>query len=136
MNEPSVFNGQEVSMPRDALQHDDVQHRKLHNVYDDYIHMATSDGPVKRGDGKDRPEWMVERNVVSWNAMIMGYAKAGYCVPARVLFDEMPRKDVISWISTVTGYAQAAQYKDAIRLVEEMMVAKIKPDEITVASDL
>ncbi|KAL3637867.1 putative glucan 1,3-alpha-glucosidase [Castilleja foliolosa] len=55
MNEPSVFNGPEVSMPRDALHYGDVEHRELHNAYGYYFHMATADGLVKRGDSKDRP---------------------------------------------------------------------------------
>ncbi|KAH0682858.1 hypothetical protein KY290_023382 [Solanum tuberosum] len=55
MNEPSVFNGPEVTMPRDALHHGGVEHRELHNSYGYYFHMATSDGLLKRGDGKDRP---------------------------------------------------------------------------------
>lgn len=55
MNEPSVFNGPEVTMPRDALHHGGVEHRELHNAYGYYFHMATADGLVKRGDGKDRP---------------------------------------------------------------------------------
>ncbi|KAJ8563163.1 hypothetical protein K7X08_031615 [Anisodus acutangulus] len=55
MNEPSVFNGPEVTMPRDALHHGGVEHRELHNSYGYYFQMATSDGLLKRGDGKDRP---------------------------------------------------------------------------------
>lgn len=55
MNEPSVFNGPEVTMPRDALHIGGVEHRELHNAYGYYFHMATSDGLLKRGDGKDRP---------------------------------------------------------------------------------
>ncbi|XP_075478258.1 putative glucan 1,3-alpha-glucosidase [Primulina tabacum] len=55
MNEPSVFNGPEVSMPRDALHYGDVEHRELHNAYGYYFHMATSDGLVKRVEGKERP---------------------------------------------------------------------------------
>ncbi|KAH7520541.1 hypothetical protein FEM48_Zijuj08G0154900 [Ziziphus jujuba var. spinosa] len=55
MNEPSVFNGPEVTMPRDALHEGGVEHRELHNVYGYYFHMASSDGLVKRGDGKERP---------------------------------------------------------------------------------
>ncbi|KAE8694113.1 putative glucan 1,3-alpha-glucosidase [Hibiscus syriacus] len=55
MNEPSVFNGPEVTMPRDALHLGGVEHRELHNAYGYYFHMATADGLVKRGDGKDRP---------------------------------------------------------------------------------
>ncbi|KAL1346992.1 hypothetical protein HN51_020517 [Arachis hypogaea] len=55
MNEPSVFNGPEVTMPRDALHIGGVEHREVHNAYGYYFHMATSEGLVKRGDGKDRP---------------------------------------------------------------------------------
>ncbi|KAH7566935.1 hypothetical protein ACOSP7_023641 [Xanthoceras sorbifolium] len=55
MNEPSVFNGPEVTMPRDALHLANVEHRELHNAYGYYFHMATADGLVKRENGRDRP---------------------------------------------------------------------------------
>ncbi|KAK3211426.1 hypothetical protein Dsin_016132 [Dipteronia sinensis] len=55
MNEPSVFNGPEVTMPRDALHLGNVEHRELHNAYGYYFHMATADGLVKRENGRDRP---------------------------------------------------------------------------------
>ena len=55
MNGPSVFNGPEVTMPRDALYYGGVGHREPHNAHSCYFHMATSNGFVKRGDGKDRP---------------------------------------------------------------------------------
>ncbi|XP_023512658.1 probable glucan 1,3-alpha-glucosidase [Cucurbita pepo subsp. pepo] len=55
MNEPSVFNGPEVTMPRNSLHQGGVEHRELHNVYGYYFQMATAEGLVKRGDGKDRP---------------------------------------------------------------------------------
>ncbi|QHN97596.1 putative glucan 1,3-alpha-glucosidase [Arachis hypogaea] len=55
MNEPSVFNGPEVTMLRDALHIGGVEHREVHNAYGYYFHMATSEGLVKRGDGKERP---------------------------------------------------------------------------------
>jgi alpha 1,3-glucosidase len=55
MNEPSVFNGPEVTMPRDAIHDGHVEHRELHNAYGYYFHMATSAGLIKREDGKDRP---------------------------------------------------------------------------------
>ena len=32
-----------------------VGHREPHNAYSYYLDMATSNGFVKRGDGKDRP---------------------------------------------------------------------------------
>lgn len=39
MNEPSVFNGPEVTMPRDAIHpFGDVEHRDIHNMYGYYVH--------------------------------------------------------------------------------------------------
>ncbi|KAL0452529.1 UNVERIFIED_CONTAM: putative pentatricopeptide repeat-containing protein [Sesamum latifolium] len=48
----------------------------------------------------------------------------------------MPERDVISWTSMITGYCQANRHDDAITLFQEMMAAKVKPDQITVASVL
>lgn len=33
MNEPSVFNGPEVTMPKDCIHHGDWEHRDIHNIY-------------------------------------------------------------------------------------------------------
>uniref|UniRef100_A0A0C9RX54 Probable glucan 1,3-alpha-glucosidase n=1 Tax=Wollemia nobilis TaxID=56998 RepID=A0A0C9RX54_9CONI len=55
MNEPSVFNGPEATMPRDALHYGDVEHRDVHNAYGYFFHMATADGLLRRGSGNDRP---------------------------------------------------------------------------------
>ncbi|KAL3834533.1 hypothetical protein ACJIZ3_009269 [Penstemon smallii] len=57
------------------------------------------------------------------DSMVKGAAKSGDLVAAKKLFDKMPTRDVISWTCMITGYAQ-------------MMVSKINPDEITIASVL
>ncbi|KAL4422944.1 hypothetical protein ABPG75_009141 [Micractinium tetrahymenae] len=60
MNEPSVFNGPEITMHKDNLHAGGAEHRDVHNVYGYFYHMATADGLRKRGfeewgpDG-DRP---------------------------------------------------------------------------------
>jgi len=61
MNEPSVFNGPEVTCPRDAVHphggtgvKGGVEHRDLHNMYGYYVHRATFEGLAKRVEG-DRP---------------------------------------------------------------------------------
>lgn len=79
---------------------------------------------------------MRERNIVSWNALIVGYAKVGNLTSAQKLFDNMPKRDVISWTSMITGYSQARQFSDAVKLFQEMMAAKVKPDKFAVASVL
>eukprot|EP00002_Diphylleia_rotans_P014810 TRINITY_DN287_c0_g2_i1.p1 TRINITY_DN287_c0_g2~~TRINITY_DN287_c0_g2_i1.p1 ORF type:complete len:902 (+),score=170.73 TRINITY_DN287_c0_g2_i1:48-2753(+) len=56
MNEPSVFNGPEVSMGLDNLHFSDSEHREIHNMYGFYVHMASFDGLVQRhADKNDRP---------------------------------------------------------------------------------
>lgn len=55
MNEPSVFNGPEVTMPRDAIHpYGNVEHRDVHNMYGYYVHRATFEGLADRSPG-DRP---------------------------------------------------------------------------------
>merc|ERR1719362_1587897 len=53
MNEPSVFNGPEISMPRDNLHrchgdNFDTEHREVHNVYGFYHHQASVEGQLLR----------------------------------------------------------------------------------------
>lgn len=56
MNEPSVFNGPEVTMHKDALHYGQVEHRELHNVVGLEFHKATAMGLIKRSPGdSDRP---------------------------------------------------------------------------------
>ncbi|XP_073783864.1 neutral alpha-glucosidase C isoform X4 [Danio rerio] len=55
MNEPSVFNGPEQTMPKDALHHGGWEHRELHNLYGFYQHMATFEGLLTRSGGTERP---------------------------------------------------------------------------------
>ncbi|XP_066107837.1 neutral alpha-glucosidase AB isoform X2 [Saccopteryx bilineata] len=55
MNEPSVFNGPEVTMLKDAQHYGGWEHRDLHNIYGFYVHMATADGLVQRSGGVERP---------------------------------------------------------------------------------
>ncbi|XP_018592971.2 neutral alpha-glucosidase AB [Scleropages formosus] len=54
MNEPSVFNGPEVTMHKDAV-HGAWEHRDLHNLYGFYVQMATAEGLIQRSEGKERP---------------------------------------------------------------------------------
>nr|XP_020652990.1 neutral alpha-glucosidase AB [Pogona vitticeps] len=55
MNEPSVFNGPEVTMHKDALHYGGWEHRDIHNLYAFYVQMATAQGQVQRSGGIERP---------------------------------------------------------------------------------
>nr|XP_055056776.1 neutral alpha-glucosidase AB isoform X1 [Misgurnus anguillicaudatus] len=54
MNEPSVFNGPEVTMHKDAV-HGAWEHRDVHNLYGLYVQKATADGLIQRSGGVERP---------------------------------------------------------------------------------
>jgi len=54
MNEPSVFNGPEVTMAKDKM-HGEVEHRDLHNMYGMLYTMATHEGHMVRSDSTLRP---------------------------------------------------------------------------------
>ncbi|KFB48949.1 AGAP000862-PA-like protein [Anopheles sinensis] len=55
MNEPSVFNGPEVTMLKDNLHHGGLEHRDVHNLYGHMQLVATFDGLQRRGEGTLRP---------------------------------------------------------------------------------
>uniref|UniRef100_A0A3B4BC36 Uncharacterized protein n=1 Tax=Periophthalmus magnuspinnatus TaxID=409849 RepID=A0A3B4BC36_9GOBI len=55
MNEPSVFDGPEQTMPKDAVHSGGWEHRDLHNLYGFYQQMATAEGLLTRSGGQHRP---------------------------------------------------------------------------------
>ncbi|XP_058812455.1 neutral alpha-glucosidase AB isoform X2 [Topomyia yanbarensis] len=55
MNEPSVFNGPEITMLKDNLHYGGWEHRDLHNLYGHMHIMATYDGLIRRSDATLRP---------------------------------------------------------------------------------
>ena len=55
MNEPSVFNGPEVTFPKDVLHHGGWEDRDVHNLYGMLQHMATFQGLLDRSHGQQRP---------------------------------------------------------------------------------
>lgn len=52
MNEPSVFGGPDISMPRDNLHHGDWEHRDVHNIYGLTFHNATYHALLERKKGE------------------------------------------------------------------------------------
>lgn len=56
MNEPSVFSGPEITMPKDNLHPGiGVEHREVHNAYGMLFHESTYEGHLKRSDRRLRP---------------------------------------------------------------------------------
>ena len=61
MNEPSVFNGPEVSMHKDARSLAGVEHREWHNLYGFYQQMASAAGQVARSEGANARAFVLSR---------------------------------------------------------------------------
>eukprot|EP00803_Ostreobium_quekettii_P009358 evm.model.scf_57.15 EVM.evm.TU.scf_57.15 scf_57:108638-109006(+) len=56
MNEPSVFNGPEITMHKDCLHLGNVKHWDVHNLYAYHNQMATANGLIARGFKTKRPK--------------------------------------------------------------------------------
>ncbi|XP_038721775.1 pentatricopeptide repeat-containing protein At2g35030, mitochondrial isoform X1 [Tripterygium wilfordii] len=63
---------------------------------------------------------MPKRNIVSWNAMVIGLAGNGRTQEAREVFEMMPDRNIISCTAMVTGLASSGRIQEA-REVFEMM---------------
>ena len=53
MNEPSVYNGPEVTMPKDCIHYDGYEHRDVHNLYGMMVVSLISSGqcdPSAKGE--------------------------------------------------------------------------------------
>jgi alpha 1,3-glucosidase len=75
MNEPSVFNGPEITMHKDLIHHGGVEHRDVHNAYGYYYHMATAEGLKRRGFKEQGPDG--DRPFVLSRAFFAGTQRIG-----------------------------------------------------------
>lgn len=55
MNEPSMFNGPEITFPKDAIHLNGFEHRHVHNIYGQSLVKATYQGHLLRSDYQRRP---------------------------------------------------------------------------------
>ena len=61
MNEPSVFNGPEVSMQKDLRNLAGEEHREWHNLYGMLFQRSTAEGLVKRNPGENIRPFVLSR---------------------------------------------------------------------------
>lgn len=65
---------------------------------------------------------MPVKDVVSWNSMVSGYAKAGNMVGAAELFWAMPERNPASWNGMISAYIDRGDMRQARKLFDEMPV--------------
>ncbi|CAN8244084.1 unnamed protein product [Cochlearia groenlandica] len=73
---------------------------------------------------------MSERNLVTWNVMLNGYAKAGLIEQAKKLFDEIDEKDIVSWGTMIDGFLRKNRLDEAMVCYAEMLRHCMKPSEV------
>ena len=80
-------------------------------------------------------EEMDERNLVSWNSIILGYCLMGENDEAHRLFDMMWEEGIepglITWNTLVTGYSQSGDCDTAMQLMKKMGNFGVTPDVFT-----
>ncbi|KAK9087272.1 hypothetical protein Syun_029666 [Stephania yunnanensis] len=64
------------------------------------------------------------------NALIQMYTQCGNMVSARKVFEIMPERDVVSWSTMIRSYGRSKWYTEALDLIREMHVSKIKPSQV------
>lgn len=65
MNEPSVFNVPDLTLPRDTLHYGGYEDRDVHNLYGHFMIMATYDGLVKRNEDQNERPFLLTRSFFS-----------------------------------------------------------------------
>ncbi|KAG6426937.1 hypothetical protein SASPL_111176 [Salvia splendens] len=90
-----------------------LEYGELGEGVDDLIHAYNTD------DGSGRKS-RFERNVVSWNSMIMAYVKVRDMDSASDLFNEMESRDIVTWNTMISGYVNASDMETATKLFVDM----------------
>ncbi|XP_015691437.1 pentatricopeptide repeat-containing protein At5g61800 [Oryza brachyantha] len=75
-------------------------------------------------------------DVVSYNALMDGYVKAGRLGLAMREFEGMPERDAMSWGTVVAGCAKAGRLEEAVRLFDRMRKEGFRPDDVALAAVL
>eukprot|EP01018_Ginkgo_biloba_P029404 Gb_03474 [translate_table: standard] len=70
------------------------------------------------------------------NSLVTMYIKCGIIELARRLFDKMSHRTAVSWNAMIAGYAQNGHANEALALFNQMQVADMKANSVTMVSVL
>ncbi|XP_009622457.1 pentatricopeptide repeat-containing protein ELI1, chloroplastic [Nicotiana tomentosiformis] len=139
--EPNAFTFSSIlkACPLESGKALHCQALKLGCECDTYVRTALVDVYARGNDivsARNLFDTMAERSLVSLTTMITGYAKNGHVQEARVLFDGMEERDVVCWNAMIDGYIQHGGPNEALVLFRQMLLSKVKPNEVTVVAAL
>ncbi|KAL4184320.1 hypothetical protein AMTRI_Chr10g430 [Amborella trichopoda] len=73
-------------------------------------------------------ESMPDREVFSWNTMLLGYVQSGRIEDGILFFEEIPCKNVVSWTTIISGCVRCGWRDKAIHFFSGLRLANLKPD--------
>lgn len=79
---------------------------------------------------------MPHRNIVTWNVMLAAHLRCRDVALAFQLFRSMPERDAFTWTTMIAGCAQTGRPERALALFEEMQMADVGADEVTLVAVL
>ncbi|KAM7273774.1 hypothetical protein ACFE04_028438 [Oxalis oulophora] len=83
---------------------------------------------------------MKQKDLISWNAILAGYALRGGSEEAMKLLDEMELQgletDVVTWNGLITGCTQNRDGKTALQFFSRMQEAGVRPNSTTISGAL
>ncbi|XP_021598933.2 pentatricopeptide repeat-containing protein At2g13600 [Manihot esculenta] len=87
-------------------------------------------------DGRKAFDSILDKNVVSWNAMIGGYSMNGQMQEAENLFNIMPLplRNNVSWSAIIAGYLDCQQCDKVFEVFNEMLLLGEIPNKSTFTS--
>ncbi|KAJ0986196.1 hypothetical protein J5N97_004552 [Dioscorea zingiberensis] len=85
-------------------------------------------------------ESIENRNLVSWNSMISGFALNGFLDDALELFDEMVlsglQPDLVSWNCLLSGHSLQGSTEEVMNILRRMQAMDLKPNSSSITSVL
>ena len=74
---------------------------------------------------------LYERDGISWNIIISGFASIGELDLACKFFNEAPVRDLVSWNSLLAGCARKGDIRRVVKLFRTMIDQNVRPDNVT-----
>eukprot|EP01018_Ginkgo_biloba_P028587 Gb_09704 [translate_table: standard] len=78
----------------------------------------------------------LDSDVFVGSSLVDMYAKCGKIVDACQVFDQVPNQDVVSWNGMITGFVQNGYREEGLKLLSQMQLTGIQPNNFTFASVL
>ncbi|KAM1495851.1 pentatricopeptide repeat-containing protein At5g27110 [Malus sylvestris] len=79
---------------------------------------------------------IIEADIYIYSSLLDLYFKCGSVSSAKIVFEKMPKTNAASWNVMISGYVKVGDYFGALAMYDDMKVAGVRPNAITVTSIL